>query len=89
MPTKSDLSVTQFIFHTVKPYKKNLTFFGVAAFFWAVINTLLPFSIKKIIDTAVAFQGHQSSIFFEILSIDDNLSTESSDSWHLDSCILE
>ena len=66
MPTKSDLSVTQFIFHTVKPYKKNLTFFGVAAFFWAVINTLLPFSIKKIIDTAVAFQGHQSSIFFEI-----------------------
>ena len=62
MKKNTPLSVTQFIFNIVKPYKGYLSIFALVALFWAITNTLLPYIIKIIIDKAVAFQGHQTAV---------------------------
>lgn len=59
-------SVTQFIVNIIKPYKVFIGLFAVIALFWAVTNTLLPYTLKVIIDKAVAYQGDKSNVFKEM-----------------------
>ena len=56
-------SVTNFITNLLKPHKTAVALFVLVALVWAVINTLLPYTIKIIIDKVVAFQGDKTDIF--------------------------
>lgn len=66
MENKVYQSVTQFIVNIIKPYKVFIGLFAVIALFWAVTNTLLPYTLKVIIDKAVAYQGDKSNVFKEM-----------------------
>ncbi len=56
-------SVTKFIFNILKPYKGYLAIFVFVALFWSIVNTLLPYILKIIIDKVVDFQGDKASVF--------------------------
>ena len=66
MKNSKHLSVTQFIFNIVKPYKGYLAIFAFVALFWAITNTLQPYILKIIIDKVAGFQGDKVSAFAAI-----------------------
>lgn len=53
MTNHAPITVTRFIINSVKPYKAYLFLFAVIALVWAITNTMLPYTIKLIIDHAV------------------------------------
>ncbi|MBA2657245.1 MAG: ABC transporter ATP-binding protein [Tatlockia sp.] len=63
---KTQQSLFQFILNIVKPYKGYLVIFTCIALFWAVINTLLPYVLKIIIDNVAGFQGNKAQVFSTI-----------------------
>ena len=56
-------SVTGFILTVLKPYKGYLAVIALVGVLWAVINTLLPYILKIIIDKVVGFQGDRAGVF--------------------------
>ncbi|WP_043873654.1 ABC transporter ATP-binding protein [Legionella massiliensis] len=59
-------SLTQFTLNILKPYKGYLAIFAFVALFWAITNTLLPYTLKIIIDKATGFQGDKAAAFAAI-----------------------
>lgn len=66
MKTNTPQSLTKFILSFLKPYKLYLSIFAMVGLFWAITNTLLPYTLKVIIDKAVGFAGDKSSVFTAI-----------------------
>jgi ATP-binding cassette, subfamily B, bacterial len=66
MKPSKKLSLTIFIGGLLKPYRLYLVVFLFIGLFWAIINTLLPYTLKIIIDKIVSFQGDDSSAFLAI-----------------------
>ncbi len=66
MAKKTPQSVAGFIFNVIKPYRVCVSIFVFIALFWAITNTLLPYTLKIIIDKAVAFQSDKSMVFLVI-----------------------
>lgn len=57
------LTLVRFIANLIKPYRFYLGLFGFVGLLWAIINTLLPYTLKIIIDKIVAFQGDKIDSF--------------------------
>lgn len=66
MINKEACSLTKFILHLLKPYKAYLAIFAFVGLFWAVTNTLLPYTLKIIIDTVIGFQGNKAFVLAAI-----------------------
>jgi ATP-binding cassette subfamily B protein len=60
---QKNYSLTQFIFNLLKPYKKYLVTFSLVGLFWAITNTILPYTLKIIIDKATEFHDDITHIF--------------------------
>lgn len=59
-------TLTRFIFNLIKPYKLYLFIFAFVGLFWAIINTMLPYVLKIIIDKAVLFHSDKTDSFAHI-----------------------
>lgn len=55
-----------YIKQVLKPYRWNLIGFMVVGLIWACLNTLTPYVLKLLIDTAVNFKGPVKDVFFEL-----------------------
>ncbi|MDF1759489.1 MAG: ABC transporter ATP-binding protein [Coxiellaceae bacterium] len=58
-PKQVPNSVFKFVWHYLKPHKLVQVGFFVVALFWAVELTLTPYLLKRIIDAAAQYHGHQ------------------------------
>lgn len=56
-------SVAGFIFSITKPYKGYIAVFVLVALCWSIINTMLPYVLKIVIDRAAEFQADKLSAF--------------------------
>lgn len=63
MKKNNHQSLQQFAWDILKPYKISVITIAFIGLSWAVTNTLLPYLLKLIIDTAVAFQGTKAAAF--------------------------
>ena len=59
-------SLTQFIMNLLKPYKGYLAIFAFVGLFWAITNTLLPLTLKIIIDTVIGLQDNKAFVLTAI-----------------------
>ncbi len=66
MKNTTHQSVPHFIMGLLKPYKGYVAIFAVVALFWAITNTLLPYTLKLIIDKVAEFQGNKIAAFTAI-----------------------
>ncbi len=60
---KLERSIFKFIFGYLSKYKFYSISLLIIGFIWAIINTLLPYTLKLIIDNVVKFQGNSHLIF--------------------------
>jgi len=56
----------RYIQQVLKPYRLNLIGFLTVGFIWAGLNTLTPYVLKLLIDTAVNFKGPIQAVFSAI-----------------------
>ena len=52
-----------FLINLTKPYKGLFSLIALVGLLWAFINTFLPYTLKLIIDHAVAFESDKSDLF--------------------------
>lgn len=60
---KLTTSLTQFLWQSLKPYRRYLVCFVAIALYWAIYNSLAPYVLKLIIDTVVAYDGNRLAIW--------------------------
>jgi ATP-binding cassette subfamily B protein len=60
---RSSPTLSNFLVGLIKPYKGLISTMAVIGLIWAFINTLLPFTLKLIIDHVVGYQGDKSNLF--------------------------
>lgn len=66
MLTPKPISLTQFILNLIKPYKGLITLMGLVALVWAVINSLMPYTLKLIIDHVVNL-GNNKTLLYQLI----------------------
>jgi len=59
-------TVPNFVMHMLKPHGFYLGILAFVGFTWAIMNTMLPFVLKTVIDKAVGFEGDKSAAFAAI-----------------------
>lgn len=64
---KQAVSLRQFLFDVIKPYKWYVGAMIFIACYWAVNNSLAPYVLKLIIDKVVAFEGNKSEVAHSVL----------------------
>lgn len=64
---KQAVSLRQFLFDVIKPYKGYVGAMIFIACYWAVNNSLAPYVLKLIIDKVVAFEGNKSEVAHSVL----------------------
>jgi ATP-binding cassette subfamily B protein len=64
---KQAVSLRQFLFDVIKPYKWYVGAMIFIACYWAVNNSLAPYVLKLIIDKVVAFEGNKSEVAHAVL----------------------
>ena len=69
MIPENKLSMTQFIIRLIRPYRLYLCVFVVVGLLWSIINTLLPYTLKMIIDRIVDVHGDSLLAFNAIKPI--------------------
>ena len=60
---RTNYSLTRFILYLLKPYKRYMVTFALGGLFLAITNTVLPYTLKIIIDKATEFHGSLTHIF--------------------------
>jgi ATP-binding cassette, subfamily B, bacterial len=60
---KATISLKEFFFNILKPYRWLLLGFCLTGIYWAINNTLSPYVLKLIIDRALAFDGDKAALF--------------------------
>lgn len=56
-------TVPQFVMHMLKPHRFSLSILAFVGLTWAILNTMLPFVLKTVIDKAVDFEGDKLAAF--------------------------
>lgn len=64
---KQAVSLRQFLFDVIKPYKGYVGAMIFIACYWAVNNSLAPYVLKLIIDKVVAFESNKSEVAHSVL----------------------
>ncbi|KTD04409.1 putative fused transporter subunits of ABC superfamily: ATP-binding component [Legionella geestiana] len=64
---KQAVSLRQFLFDVIKPYKWYVGAMIFIACYWAVNNSLAPYVLKLIIDKVVAFEGNKSEVAHSVM----------------------
>lgn len=66
MISEKKLSITQFIIRLMRPYRFYLSVFLVVGLLWSIIITLLPYTLKIMIDRIVAYHSDSLLAFHAI-----------------------
>ncbi len=61
-----NLALYKYIKQVLKPYRLHLIGFLTVSFIWAILNTLTPYILKLLIDSAVNFKGPVENVFVEM-----------------------
>lgn len=60
---KISITLKQFFFDIIKPYKGYVLIMAFIGIYWAISNSLAPYVLKLIIDKVVAYQGDKALVF--------------------------
>ncbi|MGQ3892872.1 ABC transporter ATP-binding protein [Legionella sp. CNM-4043-24] len=66
---KQTVSLRQFLFDIIKPYKWYIAAMIFFAVYWAVYNSLAPYVLKLIIDRVVTFEGDKSLVVQAVMPL--------------------